>query len=164
MKKFIIQAVLLLVVIGIALFFFSPTNQSPKLDLPFFPQKQTLSKLEIGGVTLNVEIANTASKRNKGLSDRVSLGQDEGMLFIFQKLDKYAFWMKGLKFPLDFVWIKDNTVVDILQNILPPAPGQKDESLPIYSSKVEFDKVLEVNAGVIQKLNIKVGDIVKLSL
>ena len=163
MKKFTIQVVFLIIVIGASLFFFSPTGKTPNFDLPFLPQKSTFSKLEINGIILKVEIADTASKRNKGLGGRDLLGQDQGMLFIFPKLDKYAFWMKGLKFPLDFVWIKDNIIVDLLENIPPPSAGAKDESLPIYSSRVEFDKVLEVNAGTIQRLRIKAGDMLKLS-
>ena len=163
MKKFLVQFILLLLLIGGSLFFFSPTNQSSKLDLPFLPQQPTFSKLEISGATLKVEIADTDSKRNKGLSGRDFLDQDQGMLFVFPKAEKYAFWMKGMKIPLDFIWIRDETVVDLLSNIQPPNVGVKDESLPIYSSKSEFNKVLEVNAGVIGRLNIKVGDSIKLS-
>lgn len=162
MKKFAVQAILLLLIIGGALIFFNPTTPSSKLDLPFLPQSPTISKLEINGAVLKVEIADIASTRNKGLSGRDSLVSDEGMLFVFPKLDKYAFWMKGVKIPLDFIWIKDNIVVDVLPNIQPPKKGEKDESLSIYSSRREFNKVLEVNAGTINKLNIKVGDSINL--
>jgi len=161
MKKFTIQAILLILVIGATLFFFSPVSKSPKIDLPFFPQKSVVSALEINGSKLKVEIADNESSRNKGLSNRESLATDEGMLFIFPKPDKYAFWMKGMKFPLDFIWIKDLAVVDLLSNIQPPKSGEKDESLPIYSSKAEFNKVLEVSTGTIGRLNIKVGDAIK---
>lgn len=163
MKKFSVQVIALLILIGGSLIFFSPSGKSPSLDIPFLPQKTQISKLEIDGAVLIVEIADTASKRNKGLGNRDSLGQDQGMLFIFDKVDKYNFWMKGLKFPLDFIWIKNGQVVDILQNIQPPAIGQEDKDLPIYTSKEVVDKVLEVNAGVVQKLGIKVGDIIKVT-
>ncbi len=162
MKKFLAQSIALLLVIAVLLIFFSPNNSFNRLDLPFLPQKDATSKLEVNGVTFNVEIADTESKRNKGLSNRDSIASDSGMLFVFSKPDKYVFWMKGMKIPLDFIWIKDNKVVDLLSNIQPPKSGEKDESLSVYSSKQEFNKVLEVAAGTISRLNIKVGDIIKM--
>lgn len=161
MKKFAIQSILLILLIFGALFFFNPNGKSPRINLPFLPQNNTPSKLQINGVTFNVEIADTESKRNKGLSDRESLATDSGMLFVFPKVDKYVFWMKGMKIPLDFIWIKDDTVVDLLPNIQPPKTGEKDENIPVYSSKQEFNKVLEVNMGTIEHLNINVGDMIK---
>lgn len=163
MKKFLIQTVLLIVLIGGALFFFNQgnSNGSKSLDIPFLPQSPKTANLQINNTTLKVEVADTASKRNKGLGGRQSLAENEGMLFVFDKADKHPFWMKGLSFPLDFVWIKDDKVVDVTPNIQPPKKGEPDSALPIYSSKVEVDKVLEVNAGTIQKLNIKEGDTIK---
>ena len=162
MKKFLAQSIALLLVLGVLLIFFPPTKSSNRLDLPFFPQSNNTSKLALNGTTLNVEIADTESKRSKGLSNRESLATDSGMLFVFPKLDKYAFWMKGMKIPLDFIWINDLKVVDLLANIQPPKKSEKDESLSVYSSKQEFNKVLEVAAGTITRLNIKVGDTIKM--
>lgn len=158
MKKFAAQSISLIILLLGTLYFFNPTGSFPKIDLPFLPQRTTLSDLEINGNVIKVEIADTESKRNKGLSGRESMATDSGMLFVFPKLDKYVFWMKGMKIALDFIWIKDDIVVDLLSDIQPPRIGEKDENLPVYSSKMEFNKVLEVNAGVITKLNIKVGD------
>ena len=158
MKKFIIQTLLLTIVIGIGLFLFKQNTKFP--DLPFLYGRSTFKQLRINDVSLKVEVADTQAKRSKGLSGRQSLASDEGMLFIFPKLDKYPFWMKGLSFPLDFIWIKENKIVDLLQNIQPPAAGQTDASLPIYQAKEDIDKVLEVAAGTAQRLNVKVGDTV----
>lgn len=127
-------------------------------NIPFLPEQTRVGEVLINDNKIKVEIADTQGKRSKGLGGRESLASDSGMLFIFPKEDKYPFWMKGLNFPLDFVWIKGDKVVDILQNIPPPAEGTKDESLPIYLPKEEVDKVLEVNAGTSERLNIKVGD------
>lgn len=160
MKKFIIQSVLLILVIGIGTFLFSPKGSN--IDLPFLPQSPHFANLSINDKTIKVELADTQEKRKKGLAGKNSLAENEGMLFIFPKSDKYPFWMKGLKFALDFVWIRDSEVVDILENISPPATGQPDSELPIYSAKEPVDKVLELNAGTVQKLNIKIGDTVKI--
>ena len=150
MKKFIIQSILLILVISVAVYFYIFTSRGGLIT----PQ----SSLIINGITINVEIADTQAERNKGLGGREALASDEGMLFVFEKQDKYSFWMKGLKFPLDFIWIKGDTVVEISENIQPPQIGQSDQTLPVYSSKENVDKVLEVGVGTIQRLNIKVGD------
>lgn len=158
MKKFLVQFVALIIVIAGALLLYTGSLPS----LPFIPEQAKYSELTINETKLKVEIADTQEKRSKGLGGRESLATDQGMLFIFQKADKHSFWMKGLKFPLDFIWIKGGQVVDITINIKPPDPNQKDKDLPIYVSKTEADKVLEVNAGIIERLNIKAGDTIKL--
>lgn len=154
MKKFLIQFVLLIIVIvaGLSVFTNKITN------IPFLPQPAKYGEIMIKEARFKVEIADTKEKRSKGLANRASLSEDEGMLFIFQSEDRYPFWMKGVNFPLDFIWIKGSQVVDLLENIPPADPGQKDESLPIYAPKEAVDKVLEVKAGTISRLQIKVGD------
>ncbi len=161
MKKFVIQMILLLVVIAATFILFSPTGQSQKIELPFLPHPVISKALLINGSKLKVEIADTESKRNKGLSDRDSIATDSGMLFIYPNVGKHVFWMKGMKFPLDFVWINQDKVVDLIPGVPPPAQGQKDADLPLYTSKSDADKILEVNVGVINKLNIKIGDTIK---
>lgn len=159
MKKFAVQAILLIVVIGAALFFFR-TNPDVS-NLPFAPEKPVGRQLLINNVILKVEMADTQAKRQKGLGGRETLASDEGMLFVFPDAGKRAFWMKGLSFPLDFIWIKGDKVIDLTPSVPPPVPGQADSALPIYQSNESVDKVLEVNAGTIQRLNIKVGDALK---
>lgn len=159
MRKFVIQTFLLVVLIGAALYMFK-TNPS-LTGIPFLPEKPVISNLLINGVTLKAEVANTADKRKQGLGGRQSIASDEGMLFVFPDSGKHPFWMKGLSFALDFVWISGETVVDLTPNVSPPTPGQADSALPIYQSKEDINKVLEVNGGTIQKLNIKIGDMVK---
>lgn len=162
MKKFAVQTILLIVVIGGTLVFFSPFGNTPKLDIPFLPSPPQFKTLNINGNKLKVEIADSESKRNKGLSGRESLATDSGMLFVYPRSAQHPFWMKGMKISLDFVWINADRVVDIIPGVPPPDPGTKDVDLPIYSSKFDTDKILEVNAGVVQMLNIKVGDSIKL--
>ena len=159
MKKFAIQSILLLAIIGGGIFFFNPNGSGKKIDFPFLPSSSNLTSIQIGNVLVKAEIADTSSKRNKGLGGRDSLASDSGMLFVFDKVDRHNFWMKGMKIPLDFIWILDDKVVDITENV-PPQVGQPDNALKIYSSKTETNKMLEVNAGFISVSNIKVGDTV----
>lgn len=158
MKKFIIQSVLLLIVITAALFVYKGQT-----TIPFLPQQSKVAQIIIGEAVIKAEVSDTKEKRGKGLGGRESLATDAGMLFVFEKEDFYPFWMRGLKFPLDFVWIRGDKIVDITENVAPPQPNQSDDTLPIFQSKEMVDKVLEVNGGTVQRLGIKVGNEIELS-
>lgn len=116
--------------------------------------------VEINGETIQVEIADTDRLRTQGLSGRESMSEDRGMLFTFPNPGTYGFWMKDMKFPLDFLWIMDNKIVQINENIPPPKEGERPQTVVPESP---IDKVLEVNAGFAGRHYIKVGDIVNLN-
>jgi uncharacterized membrane protein (UPF0127 family) len=105
---------------------------------------------------LQIEIADTQAKRARGLGDRDNLAASSGMLFIFDSPTTAQFWMKGMRFPLDMIWISGDTIVGFEQNV--PAPTSPNQTLPIYSPTQKIDKVLEVNAGFVQSHGIAVGD------
>lgn len=108
-----------------------------------------------------VEIADSPGKITQGLSGRESLAKDRGMLFILPQPGNYPFWMKEMKFNLDFVFIKGQTVVDLVENVPFPQPGEPPQTL---IAKEVFDKVLEVNQGLIKKMELEVGDQLELFL
>ena len=82
-----------------------------------------------------------------------------GMLFVFETGRASAFWMKGMLFALDFVWIgEDCTVVDTTVHVSNPAPGTPDSELPTYASDVPATYTLEINASEVDRLGIRVGD------
>lgn len=105
--------------------------------------------LRVGKARVKVEVRESQTGRQQGLSGRDSLGEDEGMLFVFEEPGYYKFWMKGMKFDLDFVWIDKDQVVEITERV--GAPTVLTPVLPI-------DKVLEVNSGWVEKNGVKVGD------
>ncbi len=111
-------------------------------------------KVIIDGKAITVEIANDEATRTQGLSNREILDPDKGMLFIFPQKNKYTFWMKDMHFPLDIIWIDGDMIVTISENLPPEGLNPKI----IYSSTKPIDKVLEINAGLTRKLNIKIGD------
>lgn len=156
MKKFWIQTLLLTAIITGAFYVFSNQNILQNY-LPTGGQ-QDLSEIRINETSIKIEVADTQLLRTKGLSGRDSLASDSGMLFIFPSESKYRFWMKGMKFPLDMIFIKGGKVVDIIKNIPPPIPGQKDSILTVYEPIVPIDMLLEVNAGFAGSSNIQVGD------
>lgn len=91
---------------------------------------------------------------------RESLGENEGMLFIFDEETIHAFWMKNTLIPLDAVWISsDYKIVDI-QTMTPCKESLCSNYIPAGISKY----VLEVNAGVAQKMGIGKGNKVSVKL
>lgn len=119
----------------------------------FFWDKQ--AKVTINKQTIYLEIADTPEKISQGLSGRISLDQQRGMLFVFEKPGNYPFWMEKMKFNLDLVFINNNQVVDIAEDVSFPKPGENPLTI---NSKSLFDKVLEINRGKIREWGIKVGD------
>ncbi len=130
-------------------------------------QKTPSSSVTINQQTFKVEVAHTPQELMKGLSDKPFLPQNQGMLFIFNKPGMYAFWMRGMKFPLDILFINGNKIVTIYEN-LPPAPfniqNPTCEDISCYQPSEPVDKVLEINAGLVKKYDIKKGDGIKINL
>lgn len=88
-----------------------------------------------------------------GLSEREQLLEDQGMLFIFDRSDRHAIWMKDMKFPIDIIWVgEDLKIVDMLANITPDTFPQT--FLPRASALY----VLEVNAGWTAQHDVKIAD------
>lgn len=158
MKKFWIQFIVLAIVIFGSLYFFYHQD----LVVPFLPNQHPVleNKIKIGDTIINIEVADTAAERNKGLSGRDSLASDSGILFVFPTEKKYQFWMKEMKFPLDFIFIRNGKIVDLLPNIPPSSPAQQDQNLPIYEPIVPINMMLEVNSGFALSHNIQIGDMV----
>jgi uncharacterized membrane protein (UPF0127 family) len=106
-----------------------------------------------------VELAYTPESRDQGLAGRESMPDATGMLYIYEsgKLDDA--WMKGMLFPLDFLWIgPDCRIVDTHPNAPVPQPNTPDRLLPTYWSINRATYVLEINAGTVSELGIKIGD------
>lgn len=101
-----------------------------------------------------VSIADTPDKRQHGLMQRDHLPADEGMLFIFEKQDLHAFWMKETLIPLDMIWMdEDGRVVDIEAH----APPCNTSPCHIYVPENKARYVLELNAGTTETKNITIG-------
>ena len=113
-------------------------------------------KIEISiynkNITFNVEVAKTIEERRTGLMYRKKLLNNEGMLFIFPREKIIQLWMKNTYIPLDVIFISENKViVDIKKNM-------EKLSETIVKSKVKSRYALEFNAGLINKLDIEIGD------
>jgi uncharacterized protein len=127
------------------------------------PSGTTLSakSVTINNRTFKIELARTPEEQQKGLSNRASLPEDHGMLFLFDKPAPYGFWMKEMRFPLDIIFIKNKTVVTVDENL--PAPVSGTEYPPVYYPEQPVDMVLEINASLAQEYGIESGDTIKIN-
>lgn len=103
-------------------------------------------KIEIGDKEYNVEVARTEEEKVKGLQEKESLGEDEGMLFVYDEPQEIVFWMKDTAIPLDIVFMdEDGEVISVKQ-------GQPYDETLLEEDGVMY--VLEVN----QNSGIQPGD------
>lgn len=109
--------------------------------------------VKIGDNIFNVVVVDTLEGRSKGLSGKVSLRKNEGMLFIFDKPAKYSFWMKDMNFPIDIIWIDENfRIVDIKESAHPNSYPKS------FIPKEDALYVLEVDAGTVAEEKIKISN------
>jgi uncharacterized membrane protein (UPF0127 family) len=95
---------------------------------------------------IKAEIATSSEALEQGLSGRVSLPQNQGMLFVFSQVGNRGFWMRNMSFPIDIVWInKDKVVVGVSANVDPSSYP----NLFFPPSPIKY--VLELNAGYANK-------------
>ena len=72
--------------------------------------------LKIGKQAIHAEIANTPQSREHGLMQRGHLCANCGMLFVFERADRYKFWMKNTPLPLSIAFIAaDGSILNIAE-------------------------------------------------
>jgi uncharacterized membrane protein (UPF0127 family) len=117
--------------------------------------------LQVGDAKLRADVADDDAERALGLGGRARLGRDAGMYFVLTT-DEPRIWMKGMRFPLDLVWIHDDRVVDVTPRVPDAPPGTRESQLPIYSPSKPANRVLEVNSGWAERNGVSAGDRVRL--
>ena len=102
-----------------------------------------------------IEVVDTFETRQKGLMFRESLPTNEGMLFIFDYIGNYPFWMKNTLIPLDMIWMDWEGNIVYIEHEAQPC---EEDPCPNYDPKKDAIYVLEVGGGVTELYDIKVGD------
>lgn len=101
---------------------------------------------------IDVELAETDEERAKGLMDRRSMSDDQGMLFIFSDEEEQSFWMKNTYISLDILYVDKNKEIVSIRKYAAPL---SEESLPSFKKAMY---VVEVNAGFCDKYHVAFGD------
>ncbi len=115
------------------------------------PADSRLARISVGSAVLWVEVVSTPEVQARGLMFRESLPWNRGMLFVYEKAQHLAFWMKNTTIPLDIAFISADGMIT---EILPLTPLSEKTC----SSRSPVLYALEVNRGWFRKKGVKVGD------
>lgn len=113
-----------------------------------------LFPLRVGGIDIQVEIADDESERSEGLMFRESLPEDQGMLFVYESERPLGFWMRNTLIPLDIAYIDEQGRIVDIQTM---EPG--DDTT--HWSKSDAMYALEMNAGWFERNAIAIGAVVE---
>jgi uncharacterized membrane protein (UPF0127 family) len=127
---------------------------APLEDLSAFPQ--TTLTISGGGAShqFTIWVANTDAREQQGLMFVRELPADRGMVFVGEMPKVWAMWMRNTYIPLDMLFVALDGHVVKIAHALP-----HDETN--ISSDIDVNGVIELQAGICEKLHIKVGDIAK---
>ncbi len=108
---------------------------------------------------IDIEIADNANKRARGLMDRSKMDDKQGMLFIFEdsEIRKHTFYMKNTRIPLDIMYFdKDSTLINIARNAQPGADSEMSGGT-VAAATGDSKFVVEINGGLADSWGIKEG-------
>jgi uncharacterized membrane protein (UPF0127 family) len=118
-------------------------------------QDCALDKVDVRGpdgtASFTVEIADTVQERALGLMYREDKAADHGMLFLYDRPQRLAFWMRNTLIELDMIFVRpDGTVARVHDRAQP----QDDTAIDGGPGLVA---VLEINGGLAEELGIVEG-------
>jgi uncharacterized membrane protein (UPF0127 family) len=113
------------------------------------------SWVELGGQRYKVEVADDDAERARGLMFRDQLAAGTGMIFLHDREEPQAYWMKNTKIALDILYFDSARKLVAQQRDVPPCSA--GNACPPYPSNAPARYVLELNAGEAAKLKLKNG-------
>lgn len=108
-------------------------------------QELTKIKAKVGKKEITIEVADSFETRAHGLMNRKQLGENEGMLFVFDREERLSFWMKNTLIPLSIGYFDDSLILVDVHEMVPESPAVQD--LPRYTSRKPARFALEMNKG-----------------
>jgi uncharacterized protein len=112
--------------------------------------------VELKGKRFDVEVADDDDERRRGLMFRDAMPADSGMLFVHEREEPQAYWMKNTRIPLDILYFDGKRKLVSVQRRVPPCSA--GDRCPPYPSEGTVLYVLELNAGMAEKLRVAPGD------
>lgn len=120
--------------------------------------EKVVLKTNSGDHSFIVEVADDKAEREYGLQYKESMGDQEGMFFVYEEESRRAFWMPNMLISLDIIFFDtDLKVVDFFENV-PPCDVDLDKC-PHYIPVNEAKYALEINSGLARRLALKRGDV-----
>jgi uncharacterized membrane protein (UPF0127 family) len=104
---------------------------------------------------LKAEIARTADQIRTGMMFRESIGEDEGMLFVFHRPHRASFWMKNVTVELSAAYIdSEGRILEIHELV----PGEEE---PVEAASAQVKFVLETSRGWFERHQVRPGALVR---
>ncbi len=101
---------------------------------------------------LVVSLLKTAEERARGLSWKVGLPLDEGVVFVFDADGPQSFWMKDMQFTIDIIYF------DSAWRVVRMFPDIRPDSYPATVDSPDNTRfALEVTSGFVARENLVVG-------
>ena len=113
--------------------------------------------VEIGGQRYSVEVADDDAERSRGLMFRDEMAADRGMLFVHEREEPQAYWMKNTRIALDILYFDAGARLVSQQRDVPPC--SLGDRCPPYPSAAPALYVLELNAGEAARLGLVDGTV-----
>ena len=114
------------------------------------PQKLPVISLSAGMHVIHAMLAQTPEERSTGLMFRKEMGNNEGMLFVFEQAATQCFWMKNTFLPLSTAFVRDDGSIVNIEDMKP-------QTTDSHCSKEPVRFVLEMNQGWFAKKGLKPG-------
>ena len=133
----------------------SRSRRSPPAEVLFQTASLELTTAAGASLVLRAELADTAARRTRGLMFRPSLGEEEGMLFLFPRDTTGGFWMQDTLVPLSIAFIDwDGRIMEILD--------MEPLTTAVHRPAQPYRWAVEVNQGWYEARGVAAGDIVRL--
>lgn len=156
-----------LVMCGLVVFAIIPScNSKPDLTIVPTVPVETVEAV-IAGRAFNLELALDDEARYQGLSDRKEIAEDGGMVFAFTDEDERQFVMRRCYVPIDILYLDAaGRVVSMHQmQVIEPIGGARwSNPFSGYPSNGPAQFAVEIQGGLLDELDVKKGDLVKLPL
>ena len=131
-----------------------PTNQISSIPTKVQPKLPTI-KVWLGSQELVTEIAVSDLQIQTGMMFREAIAENEAMLFVFDRPEYRAFWMKNVSVPLSCAYIDPDGVILEIHDMTP------QETKPIVSATGRIQFVLETKKGWFERNKVSTGTVVR---
>ncbi len=128
-------------------------------------------QVTIGGELWTLELAMDDEAIRRGLMHRDTLGDNEGMLFIFPDTDIRSFWMANCLIDIDLLYLDGRGFIITTHRMKAEAPRAADESELAYQSRLKHywssspaRFAIEIPEGTIEALSLAPNQKVELDL
>lgn len=110
----------------------------------------TTTRLSAGMHMIKAEVAANDPQRQQGLMFREKMGNNNGMVFVFDQANTQCMWMKNTPLPLSVAFIDEQGKIVNIEDMQP-------QTLQSHCSTKPVKYALEMNLGWFKQKNIKPG-------